>query len=142
MPTRKSILMMSGTGRDINVVGKAIRADSYFGFTDGLHTVSVSYYNFVGGFKLQGTLSLDPSEDDWFDINLATARCNNDGVITYPKDPARPTSKGNIGDTGTDAFTFVGNFVYLRAVLTRDYLIPPPGEGADLGQISKVLLAL
>jgi hypothetical protein len=44
------------------------------------------------------------------------------------------------------ATTFVGNFVYLRAVLTRDYIVPTAGtpqwQTWQYGQIDKVLLSL
>lgn len=142
MPTRKSILMMSSTGREWTVVGKAIRADSFFGGTSGLHTVQVSFNNFTGAFKLQGTLALEPTDTDWFDIDLATGQCCHGKMVTYPKDPANPTTRNHMGDSGTDAFTFVGNMVWLRAIMTRDYLDPEPNpEREDLGQIQKVLLA-
>ena len=142
MPTRKSTLMMTSTGREMNVIGKPVRADSFFGFTDGLHTVQVTYSNFVGGFALEGTLALNPKEEDWFRIHLSSGHCSSDGIVNYPKDKINPTTRTHVGDSGTDAFTFIGNFVFLRAIMIRDHLEPPPSQGAELGQIQKVLLAL
>ena len=146
VPARKSILMMSATGRNHNVTGTAIRADGYFGHTDGIHTVQVVVNNFTGSFGVQGTLATEPTEADWFDINL-NANWNvssADPKISYPENPASLLGGGPDGDTGTKAFTFVGNFVYLRAILDRSN-IP---EGSDLapttqlGQIDRVLLSL
>lgn len=143
-PARKSILMMTNTGRNHNLVGEAIRADSYYGRTDGIHTVQVVYSNFTGSFGLQATLATSPGDDDWFDINL-NAHYNSSSFtpkISFPVDPTAPT--GQDGDTGTQAFTFVGNFTYLRAVLDRSD-IPEPGpldSTTDLGHIDRVLLSL
>ena len=145
--SRKSTLMLTNTGRSHNVVGTPIRADSYYGNTDGLHTVQVVYSDFTGKFGLQGTLATEPVDSDWFDINLnfRAYTSSTDPKIQYPKNPLAPTSGiAGHGDTGTDAFSFVGNFVWLRAVLDRSY-IPEPvatNQTTQLGNIDKVLLSL
>jgi hypothetical protein len=139
--------MLADTTQYWELTGDKIRADSWFGNTDGIHTVSVHYTDFYGGFKLQGTLSLDPAEDDWFDIDLSAMSGDATGTeIRYPLDALNPTGT-NGGDTGADAFTFVGNFTFLRALMVRDYLGDEP-EGnydiidLDVGGINKVLLSL
>lgn len=146
--------MLTNTGNEFNIVGERIKGDSWYGYTDGIHTVQVSYQQLTGGFGMQGTLSLDPKEEDWFWIHLVDSRgnCSEYPFITYPKDPLAPTGAldgvvdGEQGDTGTEAFTFQGNFTFLRAVLTRDYITPPPqpdGSGRYmLGQIDRVLISL
>lgn len=164
---RKSITMLENTGHLYNVIGPPIRADSYFGYNDGLHTVQVTYQNFTGGFGIQGTLALgrkcsdsngshvEIDEEDWFNIKLAdlSGNCSEYPFIVYPKDPLNPTGNTRSnpfvnpqGDTGTEAFTFVGNFTYLRAYVNRDYIQPQPQPQSDgrflLGQIDKVLLSL
>jgi len=147
MGIRKSVLMMTSTGTRWNVVGEPIRADAYYGYTDGIHTVQVIYQNLVGGFGIQGTLSLQPQPEDWFWIKLNPAGDTYTPYIEYPVDPLAPTGQ-NGGDTGSMAFTFQGNFVFLRAVLTRDYVQPalPPYQAQwntwQFGQVDKVLLSL
>lgn len=144
IPSRKSIVMMTNTGRNHNLVGSPVRGDGYYGSTDGIHTVQVIYSNFTGSFGVQGTLATEPTESDWFYINLNSyANTSSESpFVTLPKNPLAPT--GRIGDNGTQAFTFVGNFVWLRAVLDRSDIPEPPAQSADwdLGQIDKVLLSL
>lgn len=145
VPTRKSITMMSNTGREHNLVGPTIRADSYFGRTDGIHTVQIVYTNFTGQFGLQGTLEVSPKEEDWFFINLNSFATIHSPYIRFPENPANIQGGMNLtGDTGTRAFTFQGNFVYLRAILDRSYIPEPDprNETLDLGHIDRVLLCL
>lgn len=145
--SRKSVFMMTNTGREFNKVGEPIRADGYYGSTDGLHTVQIVYSNFVGRFGLQGTLATEPTESDWFDINLNyRAYTNSDNPkVQFPVNPLAPTGgPDSVGDTGTQAFSFIGNFVWLRAILDRSYLPEPvpTNQNWQLGQIDKVLLSL
>lgn len=145
MAIRKSVYMMTNTGTQWNVYGEPVRADAYYGYTDGIHTVQVIYQNFVGGFGLQGTLALDPKPEDWFWIKLNTWGDVNTPFITFPQEPLAPTG-ANGGDTGSMATTFIGNFVFLRAVLTREYIQPPVANPQwqtwQWGQIDSVLLSL
>ena len=161
--TRKTVTMLNNTGSEVEVVGDPIRADNYFGYTDGLATVQIEYQNFTGGLGIQGTLSLGNEcpgkvnipDEDWFWIHLAdqTGNCSEYQYIVYPKDPLHPTSGSgqdsgvnSTGDTGTEAFTFIGNFTYLRAVVTRSYIDPPvlpqPNGQFLLGQDNRVLISL
>lgn len=143
---RRSSIMLNSTSGKFEVVGEPVRADSYYGFTDGLHTIAVHYNNFTGRFSIQGTLALEPTETDWFDIDLNGYECDGVSYVEYPRDPANPTNteaNGFVGDTGVDAFTFVGNFTFLRAQIKREYLgsnIDP--TETNLGTIDKVLLSL
>lgn len=145
MAIRKSVLMLTNTGTYWSIIGEPIRGDAYYGYTDGIHTVQVIYQNFVGGFGLQGTLALDPKPEDWFWIKLNPNGDVNTPFIPFPIDPLAPTG-ANGGDTGSMAITFIGNFVFLRAVLSRDYIQPAPmnpdWQTWQWGQIDKVLLSL
>jgi hypothetical protein len=145
MAIRKSVQMMTNTGTKWNVFGEPVRADAYYGYTDGIHTVQVIYQNFVGGFGIQGTLALDPKPEDWFWIRLNPNGDVNTPFIPFPVDAYAPTG-ANGGDTGSLATTFLGNFVYLRAVLSRDYIQPvnvnTTWQNWQFGQIDSVLLSL
>lgn len=136
--SKPSVLMLNDTGNDMEAVGDPVRADGYYSSPDGLHTITIHLENFVGRFYLEGTLETDPSENDWFYIQLSGGA----PYVQYPRDPRNPTGEDN-GDTGVDAYTFVGNFVYLRASIDKNYVVPVPttdSEKALLGSIVKVLL--
>jgi len=145
-PARKSVLMMTNTGRNHNLTGDKIRADGYYGRTDGIHTVQVVVANFTGSFGIQGTLATEPDEADWFDINVNVNQnvSSASPYASFPVNPAAPTNPGGNGDDATLAFTFVGNFVYLRAILDRSTITEPSELAAvtELGVISKVLLSM
>jgi hypothetical protein len=145
MAIRKSVYMMTNTGTKWNVIGEPIRADAYYGYTDGIHTVQVIYQNFVGGFGIQGTLALDPKPEDWFWIRLNPNGDVNTPFIPFPIDNMAPTG-ANGGDTGSMATTFLGNFVYLRAVVSRDYIQPvnvdTVWQNWQWGQVDSVLMSL
>jgi hypothetical protein len=145
MAIRKSVLMMSNTGTEWNVIGEPIRGDAYYGYTDGLHTIQIIYQNFVGGFGIQATLALKPEPEDWFWIRINPIGDVHSPFVTYPQNQLAPTG-ANGGDTGSEAFTFVGNFVFLRAIVTRDYIQPvvpnPQWETWQWGEVDRVLLSL
>lgn len=145
MAIRKSIYLMTNTGTKWNVIGEPVRANAYYGYTDGMMTVQVIYQNFVGGFGLQATLALDPKPEDWFWIKLNPNGDVNTPFIPFPIESLAPTGN-NGGDTGSLATTFLGNFVYIRAVVSRDYIQPVSANTAwqnwQWGQVDSVLLSL
>ena len=103
---RKTVTLLSQTGSlELDKTGEAVPDDSYYGFTDGIHTVAIWGQDLSGRVKIQGTLAQNPTEDDWFDILFS-------GLP--------------FGDytnfTGVEGFTFVANLVYLRASLDRSAL--------------------
>jgi hypothetical protein len=78
----------------------AYRGDGYYGYADGLHTVSYFVNGFVGVIKIQATLLLEPQESDWFDVDDTSL---GDGATPV----STPTS-----------VNFTGNFVWIRATVT------------------------
>jgi hypothetical protein len=103
---RKTTTLLPLTGAtELDTIGAAVPGDSYYGYTDGVHTVAVYGNNFSGRIKIQGTLATTPTEDDWFDILLTG--------IPY---------KDYTNFTGVEGYTFVANLVFLRATLDRTAL--------------------
>ena len=95
---RKTTTLMPNSGVELNVTGDPVPGDSYYGYTDGIHTVAIYCQNLTGRVKVQGTLATNPGEGDWFDILLTG--------MPY---------KDYTGFTGVEGFTFIANLVYLRA---------------------------
>ena len=102
---RKTTTLLENTGTNLNVTGEAVPGDSYYGYTDGIHTVAIYGQSFSGRIKIQGTLASEPTENDWFDVLLS-------GL------PYKDYSEF----TGVEGFTFTANLVYLRAIVDRTSL--------------------
>jgi hypothetical protein len=113
---RKSILMQSSTGSTLNVTTSKVEGDSYYGYTDGIQTIAISYNAFKGRVTVQGSLALTPTESDWFDIQISGGlNAAGGGYKQFP-------TSGTTGFTGVEAYTLTGNFTYLRVKMDRSYL--------------------
>tara|TARA_A100000172_G_scaffold31523_1_gene18757 strand:- start:1284 stop:1634 length:351 start_codon:yes stop_codon:yes gene_type:complete len=82
-------------------VSEKVKADGYYGNSDGLHTVAyICSSDFVGTIKMQGSLATDPDNAvDWFDIDGTSV---GDGASVV----------------STQYINFTGNFVWVRASTT------------------------
>jgi hypothetical protein len=103
MPILSSTLISSQShpvGTDpVTITSEKFKGDGYYGRSDGLHTVQLKFTGFIGTFKMQGALALDPVSTDWFDIDgtdLEHLTSTNVAVLQ----------------------NFTGNFVWLRCVVT------------------------
>jgi len=125
---------------ELNFSGDKVKADGYYGQTDGLHTVSISLVNFQGRVHLEGTLAPDPEERDWFPIYLTSGT----SYRQYPVNSQLPSGSNTLGDTVTEAWTFRANILWLRARVDRTALDPLPTEynSAEHGMVNKILLNL
>jgi hypothetical protein len=90
-----------------------VPADSYYGFSDGLHTVAFKGNGFTGSFALEATLATTPTANDWFRIPLSGSNAVSFTTLT-----------------GTNAYTFTGNYVYIKALVFN----------ATAGSVESVLL--
>jgi len=122
MSMRNSNMMIADGNLD--QTGPATRADGYYGFANGLHTVAFYLKGFKGNLILQATLSDAPRETDWFPVGI--------GANTTFFQVETP-------DTQIESFNIVGNFVYLRAKIQRSHLGQP---ASALGTCERVVLSL
>lgn len=129
-----SVILLSTTNEQINVTGQKQKGAGYNNTIGNNHTVSISLSNFTGRIYIQGSLARDPGELDWFDIPIGTTA----PYVQYPLDPAYPT--GQTGDTGNYAYSFSGNYVWVRAKIDRTYLVPPPSNSYLVGEVLQILL--
>jgi len=101
-------------------IGRAVRGDGYYRLGDGFHTVAYYLRGFRGRIGLEASLSDDPTEDDWFELELSE-------------------DEFSTATTGIKAFNITGNYVYLRARVERSYL----GLTSNvLGHCERVVLSL
>jgi|TARA_B110000977_G_scaffold68047_1_gene92348 hypothetical protein len=75
------------------VTGTKFKGDGYYGRSDGFHSVQYTYDGLTGTVTIQGTLAIDPAEDDWFDVHTYTAA----------------------QETASKIASFTGNYVWVRA---------------------------
>ena len=122
MSMRNSNMMIADG--NLNQTGPATRADGYYGFADGMHTVAFYLKNFKGNLYIEATLSDEPRESDWFPIGI--------GANTTFYQVETP-------ETRVESFNIVGNFVYLRAKIQRSHLGQP---ASALGTCERVVLSL
>ena len=134
---KASVEMLGNTGINLEAVGDKIRADGWFGQKDGLHSVALYLEDFTGRIFIEASLENDPQDEDWFPIFLDGAKA----YVEYPLVPGDPS--GAHGDTMIDAFTFQGNFLWVRIRMDKTYYRPLPTTDTEkslLGSIKKVLL--
>jgi len=119
MAARNEIILSNQTHPNGSTVeslfGDKFKGDGYYGRSDGIHTVQWSLSNFVGSVKIQGSLSVDPQEDDWFTVRLETS--NEFVVDTTGKVSTLLLNSLNYVESTSNSFTynFVGNYVWVRA---------------------------
>lgn len=93
-------------------ISDKVKADGYYGNSDGLHTVSYTVSSdYVGTIKMQGSLASDPTSSDWFDIDGTSFSYDGSTV------------------TGNKYINFTGNFVWVRSHVS-----------VDAGSITKIQL--
>jgi len=111
---------------EMTYTGAKARGDGFYGFADGLHTISFHVNNFTGRIHLDATLVENPTESDWFPISLEI----NTPYIQFD---ASSVTKG---------VSFVGNFVYVRARVDRAYQANQVYTTAAHGTLDKAVLLI
>ena len=87
----------------VTVIGGAYHAAGYYGGNNGLNTVQYSVTNFIGSIEIQGCLTLNPDEADWFTVHTFEF-------------PARAFTSSTEVSTGIQ--TLIGKYSFIRAKLT------------------------
>ena len=134
---RTSVVMITD-GAALDFTGSPVKADGYYGFSDGMHTVSFHLNDFRGRIYIEATLvdtEANITSTDWFPIQMQV----DQDYIQHPIDAGSLLGGGTNGDTTVEAFTFTGNFVYLRAKVVRTYIAGSP-DISTVGTVDKILL--
>jgi hypothetical protein len=145
---RRSVTIMGHTGNAMNKYSDVVQGDSYYGYTDGLHTIQVIYDEYVGRIRIQCTLSLEPTEADWFDIipdETTGDRWNPEGYIQWNGDDLVDPVNDPPGWYGTanlsEAYTFRGNYTYIRVYMDRTHMGDGISYDPEYGAINRVILS-
>lgn len=112
---------------ELTYTSDKVKGDGYYGYADGLHTMSFHFKNFKGRIFVQATLVAEPTESDWFPIQLDT----NTDYYEY-----------NTQTSGTVGTTFQGNFVWIRAKVDRDYLGDAEYDSTIHGLFDKAIILI
>jgi len=121
-----SIIILTNQ-EELTYTGEKHKGDGYYGYSDGLHTVSFHVSNFIGRIYLQATLVEVPTEDDWFDIELTLTT---------------PYIEFSTQTTKTEGASFTGNFVWVRGKVDRAHLVASNYVSATHGRLEKIVLVI
>lgn len=106
------------------VTGAKFKGAGFYGQATGYHTLQWSLYNFVGTIRIQATLEINPTEDDWFFVTLGNGIIEVDTSTTidttgkvskYTSNKFEYTTSTN-GVYGSNS---IGNYVWVRAYITN-----------------------
>ena len=111
---------------EMSYTSEPARGDGFYGFSDGLHTISFHVKNFTGKIFVEATLVEEPTENDWFLINLMI----DQKFIQW--------------DNETEALgvSVIGNFVYVRVKVDRSYLVDQEYTVQKYGTVDKVVMMI
>jgi hypothetical protein len=109
MAARSEIILSNQTHPDgsttESLVGERFKGDGYYGRSDGIHTVQYIYAQFEGTISIQGTLAVNPQEEDWFTIQETVSEIE----LESP-----PTSQSQ-----SSIKNFTGNYVWVRVAVSN-----------------------
>lgn len=115
------MIILSATtydGSTTTVTGEKFKGDGYYSRADGLHTVAWKITGFTGTIKMQGSLAADPTNNDWFDVELGSTSASFSIDTTGSASPDNISSVVYSTATTTNAaYNFTGNFMWVRAVI-------------------------
>lgn len=111
-------LTHSGDGGSLDHYSEKLKGDGYYGRSDGLHTVQFNLSEFVGKLSIQGTLSVNPTDEDWFFANLGTGSMSVDTTGLLSEEHL-PQIEYLSETTNSKLYNFTGNYVWVRAVVSN-----------------------
>ena len=138
---RRNATILSSTGSNMNMTGMNVKADSYYGYVDGHHTIQLVYNNYIGRLRIQASLSLNPAETDWFDLQDTTVY----GSVTDQTTGYNPAGyiqfNANDPANGSQAYSVTGNFAYIRVQMDRSHIGDGTTYDPSYGQITQAILS-
>lgn len=137
---RRSVTLSGSTGTAMNKYTDDVKGDSYYGYTDGLHTMQIVYSNFVGRLHIQATLALTPAETDWFDVIVDSSSGLHAGSTAW-NDAGYVQFNANAPANKSEAYTFRGNYTWIRSYMDRTHIGDGETYDVSYGQINNIILS-
>lgn len=103
----KTVKQENYDGISASFVSPNVKGDGQLRLGNGLHTVSISLHSFVGTIYIQGTLKIDPDENDWVNIWLQSPNVLNN--------TQQDSLEYLTPITRADIYIFYGKFIWVRA---------------------------
>ena len=119
-----------GDSVEETAIGDKFKGDGFYGRSDGLHTIQIDLDGFIGRIEIQATLEIDPTEDDWFTIELGTGRQSVDTTGLIREEDNLTFLEYIESTTHSKTYNFTGNYVWVRVKVS---------EWTD-GTVNRVLL--
>ena len=107
-----------GDSTNESVTGEKFKGDGYYGRSDGFHTVQVDITGFIGKIEIQGSLAVDPAEEDWFTVALGTGTQTVDTTGLIVEQGVSSVEYTTV-TTNTKSYNFTGNYVWVRAKVSN-----------------------
>lgn len=120
----------------IDITGDPYKASGWFNFNECVHTIQISLKNFVGRIYIEGSISNNPSTNDWFSLNV-----NDSEYLEFPTGGIPANQSGtNIygGINGCFGYTFQANIIWIRARVVRSYWLTGPLTSEDWSNIGAI----
>ena len=95
------LLTVTSTESAVYLYSDKQKGAGYHRLENPLHTAVFQFNNFKGSVKIQATLVLYPSDDDWFDVEYDSGN----SLEAVDSTPLLTTTSRN----------FTGNFIWIRA---------------------------
>ena len=110
----ETILYSSSYTDSATLQSDKVKGDGYYGMSDGLHTIMIDLNGFVGTIKIQGSLAQEPTEADWFMIELDRGAVSLDttGKASALVETSLTYTSAEIS---IKSYNATGNFVWIRA---------------------------
>ena len=122
MPSNSEIILSTQSHPDDSTVqsvtGEKHQGDGYYGRSDGFHTVQISLTDFVGTIEMQGTLAIDPTDSDWFTVELGTGVQSVDTTGLIVEQNITYIEYLN-SISNSKSYNFVGNLVWVRVKISN-----------------------
>jgi hypothetical protein len=151
--SRIAVQLLTFMPPEIDFTGPVIKGAGYYGPTIGYTTIQIQTLNFQGRLFIEGSNIQQPSDSDWFPIQLIEGY----DYITYPRFnlPGQQAPiyglaidwyslVGVNGESSTTGYSFYLNSLWLRARIQRSHFLPyqlNPAQIEPFGVIDSILLS-